>query len=745
MKFTAPAPNGTATDRPLFVPTPEQVEAAAAYLADHWPAKGRQILYRPLCGGLLRHVEEQSARTLVEQLVVLTDDEEGEKRLQLFDATAQKLKDDDPVSGWPKLTKQLGAEVVGQFKVRLGLCITLDQLGTDKKLPIEFLRGLGLHDLDEGGVGIPYHDAAGRTVAVKQRTRLVAGEGSYWPTGQPLLAYGEDHLEDAHRLEFLTLVEGESDCWTLWFHGQPALGLPGAETVHKTLCLGHVDSVRTIYVVREPDQAGVSFVENVRRRLGELGWSGTLKMVALGDAKDPSELHCRNADTFLRSWQVALASAESLEVGAAPAPAAPPILPTDPPWPDDLAEEAFHGLAGDIVRTIGPASEADPAALLLQVLVGVGNLIGRTAHFRAEADAHYLNEFVVLLGRTAKSRKGSSWGQVRGPLAAVDEEWGRDRIQTGLSSGQGLIWAVRDPSTKRERVPQRGEAPRYEEVEADPGVCDKRLLVFEPEFASVLRQVEQQGNILSIILRQAWESDTLRTMTKHDPTRATGAHISLIAHCTVEEVRRYLSKTEIANGFGNRHLWLCVERSKVLPEGGAIDPGVMTGLQERLGEAIAFARGVGTMRRDDEAREVWRDVYEDLSEGRPGMAGALLARGEAHVMRLACLYAVLDFSKVVKAEHLLAALALWQYVEQSVRHVFGDALGDPVADELLRLLRAAPSGMTRNELLNAFGRNLSSDRIGRCLSLLAQHRLARFEKQETGGRPAERWFAGAGS
>src|SRR6266511_1859502 len=255
MKFTSPAPrNGTATDRLLFVPTPEQVEATAAYLAGNWPTNGRHILYRPLCGGLLRHVVEESARAVVERLVVLTEDEEGEKRLQLFDATAQKLKDDDPVSGWPKLTKQLGAEVVGQFKVRLGLCITLEQLAEHKRLPVEFLRGLGLHDLDEGGVGIAYQDAASRTAAVKQRTRLVAGEGSYWPSGQPVLAYGEDHLEDAHRLEFLTLVEGESDCWTLWFHQQPALGLPGAETVHKTLCLRHVDTIRTIYVVREPDQ-----------------------------------------------------------------------------------------------------------------------------------------------------------------------------------------------------------------------------------------------------------------------------------------------------------------------------------------------------------------------------------------------------------------------------------------------------------------------------------------------------------
>src|SRR5262249_5462234 len=125
----------------------------------------------------------------------------------------------------------------------------------------------------------------------------------------------------------------------------------------------------------------------------------------------------------------------------------------------------------------------------------------------------------------------------------------------------------------------------------------------------------------------------------------------------------------------------------------------------------------------------------------PGMAGAMLARGEAHVMRLACLYAVLDLSADIRAEHLLAALALWEYVEQSVHHVFGDALGDPVADQLLRLLRAAPDVLTHWEMTHAFGGNHSADRIGRALALLAQHRRADCEKRQTGGRPEECWHA----
>src|SRR5712671_70478 len=69
-------------------------------------------------------------------------------------------------------------------------------------------------------------------------------------------------------------------------------------------------------------------------------------------------------------------------------------------WPDPLPSEAYHGLAGEIVRAIEPHTEADPAALLLQLLAGFGSIVGRKPHFRAEADRHYLNLFVVLVGTT---------------------------------------------------------------------------------------------------------------------------------------------------------------------------------------------------------------------------------------------------------------------------------------------------------------------------------------------------------
>ena len=236
-------------------------------------------------------------------------------------------------------------------------------------------------------------------------------------------------------------------------------------------------------------------------------------------------------------------------------------------WPEPLDPAAFHGLAGQIVETIAPHSEADPAALLGQFLVALGNVVGRHAHFQVEATCHYLNLFLVLVGDTAKARKGTSWDHIRRLFEEVEREsllqpvgaesWA-DRLESGLSSGEGLIWAVRDAGTDEKNT-------------ADLGVQDKRRLVVEGEFASPLKMTQRAGNTLSPVVRNAWDSGNLQTLTKNSPARATGAYISIVGHITREELRRELTTTEQGNGFANRFLWMCVKRSRLLPGGCPTD------------------------------------------------------------------------------------------------------------------------------------------------------------------------------
>lgn len=412
--------------------------------------------------------------------------------------------------------------------------------------------------------------------------------------------------------------------------------------------------------------------------------------------------------------------------------------PKERPWPSPPAAEAYYGLAGDIVRAIEPHTEADPVAVLAHVLAGYGSMIGRRAHYCVEETEHRASDYYVLVGATAKGRKGTAERRARAVLRVVDAEWDRERVVSGLSSGEGLLWAVRDPIYRTERNRKTGHV---EQVLVDPGIADKRLLVIEPEFASALRAMQRQGNTLSPILRRAWDGEqVIQALTKNSPARTTGAHVALVAHVTEGELRRELDAIEQANGYGNRHLFLCVRRARVLPFGGGAT-GDLARLVERLQAAILHGRATGAVAMDPEAAAAWVCVYPKLSGEHPGLLGALTARAEAHVVRLALSYALLDCASEIRHAHVLAALALWAYAEASTRYVFGEALGDPIADEILEALRRSPAGLTRTEIRDLFGRHHSASRIGGALAALLRAGLATCSTVETGGRPAERWRA----
>ncbi|WP_224368457.1 DUF3987 domain-containing protein [Hyalangium versicolor] len=394
-----------------------------------------------------------------------------------------------------------------------------------------------------------------------------------------------------------------------------------------------------------------------------------------------------------------------------------------------LQTPALHGLAGDLVRTIEPHTEADPAAILIQFLVAGGNALGRGPYFQVEATRHYTNLFAAIVGQSSKARKGTSWAWIERVLARACPEGG-PRIQKGLSSGEGLIHAVRDG--------------REEEGEEDPGVADKRLMVVESEFAIVLRRMNREGNSLSAILREAWDSGTLQVLTKGSPQRATDAHLSVATHVTAPELRALLSATDMSNGLANRFLWVFARRSKLLPEGGNLEDSSLSSLSSRLASVLRWAQDVGELKRSEATRKLWAEVYETLSSDRPGMFGQATSRAEAQVVRLSLLYALLDKVKAIDEEHLTAALALWQYASDSALYIFGDALQDRKANRILDALRERPEGLTRSEMMKLFTGHATSAELSAGLETLAGAGLAHRAMQRTGGRPTERWFYGSG-
>jgi len=312
---------------------------------------------------------------------------------------------------------------------------------------------------------------------------------------------------------------------------------------------------------------------------------------------------------------------------------------------------------------------------------------------------------------------------VRRLLVEADPGFTSDRILGGLASGEGLIAAV-------------GDGTRDKDDNVVGAVTDKRLLVYEPEFSRVLKVCGRDSSTLSAILRDAWDRGDLRVMTRKDPLKATGAHVSLLAHITMEELRRALVESEAANGYGNRHLFIASKRSKRLPAGGTLDDQGIHALGLKVRSALDAARRVGILLRSPAAAALWESIYLSIDDERDGMVGALTARAEAQMLRLSVAYALTDGSSVIDVAHLKAARAVWAYSEATIAHVYEDTTGDDVADRLLRSLRTAgDTGLDGTQQSAVFGRHVTAQRLTTARSYLEDRGLVVTYLEQTGGRP----------
>jgi len=470
----------------------------------------------------------------------------------------------------------------------------------------ELAATVGVHER-EGQLHFPYVAPDGSTY-YRERSLNGGPAKVKQPPGRPLTVWWP--LGRPPGAEAVLVCEGESDALAALeplsesrFAATAVVAIPGTGFPAGRLAeqLGGVGA-REAYLALNADEAGRGYAGKAIAALCEAGMRPIV--VELEDGADLAETLARVDDRACWIDQ-ALADAEAAadEIESPPHPEPSSSLPTTPTWPDPLAEAAFHGLAGEIVRTIEPHSEADPAALLVSLLVAFGNACRRGPGFQVEGDFHATNLYAVVVGDTAKGRKGTSWGQVRRLYELADPEWTGERTAGGLTSGEGLIFHVRDPQSKQVAEKDKGKPTgEYVEEVVDAGVDDKRLLVFEGEFAQVLKVMGRDGNTLSPVIRDLWDRGDVRTLSKNSPVRATGALVSIVAHVTADELRRGLTGTEVANGFANRFLFVCARRSKQLPEGGDLGDDELRPLVDRLRDALRLAGVQGRLKRNAEAR-----------------------------------------------------------------------------------------------------------------------------------------------
>lgn len=380
-------------------------------------------------------------------------------------------------------------------------------------------------------------------------------------------------------------------------------------------------------------------------------------------------------------------------------------------WPT-LERPALYGLAGEVVATIAPYSEADEAGLLVTLLTCFGAAVGRGPHAVAQSDEHPARLNTVLVGETAKSRKGSSFAPMRRVFEVADPGFMKTRIMSGFGSGEAVVDQVKD-----------GE--------------DERLLIVEGEFSRILRVSERKGSTLSAIVRDAWDGRPLQVRSRSGTSVAPAAHVCLLAHITADELRAQLTATDIANGYGNRHLFACVKKSKDLPSGGELDDRTVAELGAKVRDRLTEARKRSILRRSEEAEAYWSDLYFKMSDDDPGgLLAAIIARDAAQTLRLSVAYALTEGARRIEVPHVEAAWAVWRYCRASAAHIFGGRTGDDVADRLLDEVEATfPGGLDRVAQHALFGRNFGARRLEVARDRLFRLGLAEEVEERTNGRP----------
>lgn len=380
-----------------------------------------------------------------------------------------------------------------------------------------------------------------------------------------------------------------------------------------------------------------------------------------------------------------------------------------------LPEGALYGRAGSIVKRLTEGTEADPAGTLAHLLVRFGTEVGPSVYIQRGYDKHPARFFAVFVGESNDGAKGVS----SSPVEAIFEELpfdNRPNMERGLSSGQGVIKAVGDPSKE---LNEKGQPVFL-------GESEKRLFIYEKEFGSPLAQMLMPSNILPNVLNCAWDGDTLGDMTKNSRIKATGAHIGLVGHITPDELQEKLQNQKyiLRNGFGNRILWICTKARGIVPNPPILPNAEIAAIRLELEECITKARQLGAVDFLPAAAKFYEGLYRRTKENlsiRSGLWKAVTDRALPQICRIALAYALLEQKSSIDVEHLIAAKAFWDYCDQSAGMIFGSRSSNAKEDLIIEALQKGP--LTRTEVNNILGKgNTPPDEIDSIVESLRSRR-----------------------
>jgi hypothetical protein len=411
-------------------------------------------------------------------------------------------------------------------------------------------------------------------------------------------------------------------------------------------------------------------------------------------------------------------------------------------FPKAIHNDAFHGIAGEVVSMLCTGSELKPEAVLSQFLCIFGNMLGR-APYKIQDGRHGTLINVAIVGNTADGAKGNSYQAVKRLIRAVSPDYCTDNIKGGYNSSEALIGDITD---EIEGI-KKGQTVVIEE-----GVDDKRLLVVEEEFSRILQIGKRDGVTMSEVLRQCFDvPDALRAPSRKSYLVSTNPFVSIVGHITPEGLKKCMDSAEAFNGFANRFMFIASHRTASIPEPPVIDwsegrgAEIVNKLQAILKiycphPLVSSTNPDLEFKFSQKAKEKWAQIYHEISgqsRNTHGYQGAIIARAKPTILRLSLIYSALDSPSLIEPKHLDAASALWDYATASAMWSFEGMSGSKEANEILKYLKRYPNGVSRTVILgDVFRNNLAASKLTEALSELKSSGFAEMKKN---GK-CETWF-----
>ena len=394
-----------------------------------------------------------------------------------------------------------------------------------------------------------------------------------------------------------------------------------------------------------------------------------------------------------------------------------------------LPDAALYGIVGRTVETLAKYSISGKENLLCSTLAIAGNMLTRNPHSMVRRDRHGTNIYVVMIGETSTGAKGQGMSLVKDFFKQVDQEYAANNIRGATArSGEGLLDLFTDDRPKNQ-------------------------IMFQPEASSLLTIGKIQGNRhLFDYFKTLWDGVDYEKLAVGNKQDLKDVLFSYLGHITPHAFVNLLDDIEIKDGFINRFFlpWTQMSRPDANPESITWEEPDLKELIQEWKEVLPKARRILEIKRDSDAKEMWRDEYnQGLKQGMGGDSSDvdILARSNPNKLRVANIYAAYDVSHTMEEKHIIPATSVWDYCHTSVIRIFGKGASDPIGKAIMENLKSNSSnvlvkekGLPLNQITRLFKnkKNVDSEKVNKRLKELTAKNLIRIEKKpSTGGRPTE--------